>query len=119
MDNRKIFLNRKLEIYIALMDSCNKTGNIEKRDAYLQAAASCVQLLEKELENTDKPDAISEILAAYYETKGKILFYEKKYQDALSCFLKGQDHYLNQKNCFFPFFRSDCSLSAAVWLRCR
>ena len=114
-DNRKIILTRKLEIYIALMDSCNQTGNIEKRDAYLQAAASCVQLLEKEPGNTDNPDAISEILAAYYETKGKILFYEKKYQDALSCFLKGQDHYLHQKDCFFPFFAVSCYYSALTY----
>ena len=34
MDNRKIFLNRKLEIYIALMDSCNKTGKGIDRTHY-------------------------------------------------------------------------------------
>ena len=115
VEERESILNHKLDIYIMLMLSYDKIGNIKKRDNYLQLAEQRVRTLEEEIGDSNAEDFILERLAAYYEAKGKILLNEKRYKCALVSFLKAQDNYLKQKNIYFPFLAVSYYYSALIY----
>ena len=70
VEERESILNHKLDIYIMLMLSYDKIGNIKKRDNYLQLAEQQVRTLEEEIGDSNAEDFILERLAAYYEENG-------------------------------------------------
>ena len=115
VEERESILNHKLDIYIMLMLSYDKIGNIKKRDTYLQLAGLRVRTLEEGIGDSNTEDFILERLAAYYEAEGKILLNEKRYKCALVSFLKAQDNYLKQKNIFSPFLAVSYYYSALTY----